>query len=76
MTEASIFKSNRNQAVRLPKQLAFPESVTRVDVFRSGQALVIVPCGHRWDDFFEGRAVSADFMAERDQPSMQTRDAL
>lgn len=29
MTEAGIFKTNRNQAIRLPKQLAFPEGVTR-----------------------------------------------
>lgn len=76
MTEASVFKTNRNQAVRLPKQLAFPEGVRKVEIFRSGHALVIVPAGRRWDDFFDGPAVSEDFMTDRAQPPMQERDAL
>ena len=76
MTEASVFKTNRNQAIRLPKQLAFPEGVKRVEVFRSGQALILVPRGQRWDDFFDAPGVSADFMSEREQPGMQERDVL
>lgn len=76
MTEASVFKSNRNQAVRLPKQMAFPEGVRKVEIFRSGHALVIVPAGRRWDDFFDGPPVSDDFMTDREQPAMQERDAL
>lgn len=76
MTEAGIFKTNRNQAIRLPKQLAFPEGVKRVEVFRSGQALIIVPQGRRWDDFFDAPGVSDDFMTEREQPAVQERDAL
>lgn len=76
MTEARIFKTNRNQAIRLPKQLSFPEGVTRVEIFHSGNALIVVPSGRAWDDFFDAPGVSADFMSERGQPAMQERDAL
>ena len=76
MTQASVFKTNRNQAIRLPKQLALPEGVRKVEIFRSGQALIIVPAGKRWDDFFDRYTVSDDFMVERGQPAMQEREAL
>lgn len=76
MTQASVFKSNRNQAIRLPKQMALPEGVRKVEIFRSGHALIIVPAGRRWDDFFDGPTVSDDYMVERDQPAMQERDVL
>lgn len=32
MEKAVVFKSNRSQAVRMPKSLALPEDVTHVDV--------------------------------------------
>jgi antitoxin VapB len=76
MTEARIFKTNRNQAIRLPKQLAFPEGVTHVEIFRRGDALLVVPSGRSWDDFFDASGVSQDFMAQRDQPAIQQRDGL
>jgi antitoxin VapB len=41
-----------------------------------GQARLIVPVGHGWDDFFDGPGVTDDFMTERDQPAMQQRDGL
>lgn len=76
MTEASVFKSNRSQAIRLPKQMALPEDVRKVEIYRSGHALVIVPAGRRWDDFFDAEPVSSDFMSERTQPAIQERDAF
>ena len=76
MAEASIFKNNRNQAVRLPQDMALPEHVRRVRIFRIGNARLIAPAGTEWDDFFDGPAVTDDFMAERDQPPAQERDTL
>jgi antitoxin VapB len=76
MAQASVFKSNRSQAIRLPKQMALPEDVRKVEIYRSGRALVIVPAGRRWDDFFDAAPVSDDFMSERTQPVIQERDAL
>ena len=30
--EAAVFKSNRSQAIRIPKDLAFPEDVKKVTI--------------------------------------------
>jgi antitoxin VapB len=32
MTKSTVFTSNRSQAVRLPKAVAFPEGVHQVDI--------------------------------------------
>jgi len=32
MTRTTVFRSNRSQAVRLPKNVAFPESVREVAI--------------------------------------------
>ena len=45
--------SNRSQAVRLPKAVAFPEGVHQVDILKIGRSRVIVPQGKRWDDLFQ-----------------------
>jgi antitoxin VapB len=76
MAEASLFKSNRSQAVRLPKQFAFPGGVKKVEIFRSGDSLIIVPAGRRWADFFERFSVSDDFLEERNQPPLPEREPL
>jgi antitoxin VapB len=50
--KATIFKSNRSQAVRLPKAVAFPEGVKEVTVIQEGKTLRLVPANALWDDFF------------------------
>jgi antitoxin VapB len=55
MTSSTVFTSNRSQAVRLPKAVAFPEDVHQVDILKIGRSRVIVPQGKRWDDLFHGR---------------------
>ncbi|HRH21046.1 MAG TPA: type II toxin-antitoxin system VapB family antitoxin [Brevundimonas sp.] len=50
--KASVFKSNRSQAVRLPKAAAFPDDVKEVWVLRKGKSLLLVPLESLWDDFF------------------------
>jgi antitoxin VapB len=77
MARSTVFISNRSQAVRLPKAMAFPEGVHQVEVIRLGNARLITPVGRRWDEFFvNGPQVSDDFMSERDQPSAEERDPL
>jgi antitoxin VapB len=73
MTKTSLFRSNRSQAVRLSKDVAFPESVRDVVVLREGQRRVIVPANAAWDDFFDAPGVD---LGERDQPVAQVREAL
>lgn len=47
-----LFKSNRSQAVRIPKDLAFPDSIKDVIIRRNGNQLIISPKDTFWDDFF------------------------
>ena len=74
--QTTIFKSNRSQAVRLPKDVALPESVKRVHIVAVGNTRVITPAGESWDQWFNGSGVTADFMNSREQPADQERPAL
>lgn len=76
MEKATVFKSNRSQAVRMPKSLVLPENVTRVDVIALGRARLITPVGEAWDSWFDGQSVTADFMSENVQPKEQDREAF
>ncbi|PCI43179.1 MAG: AbrB/MazE/SpoVT family DNA-binding domain-containing protein [Proteobacteria bacterium] len=72
----TVFKSNKTQAVRLPKAVALPESVTKVDIVAVGNTRIITPAGESWDEWFAGKGVSDDFMSEREQPVDQEREAF
>ena len=76
MQSARIFKSNTSQAVRFPKQVALPDSVKEVDIIAMGRARLVVPSGEGWDSWFDGEAVTDDFMELRDQPEGQARESL
>lgn len=74
--ETTVFLSNRSQAVRLPKAVALPEDVKRVEVIAVGRTRIITPAGEGWDSWFDGEDISADFMTSRDQPPMQERETF
>ncbi len=76
MEQGAVFQSNRSQAVRLPKAVALPEDVKRVDVVAVGRARIITPAGEAWDSWFDSEGVTTDFMADREQPADQERDAF
>ena len=77
MTRSTVFTTNRSQAVRLPKAVAFPEGVHEVEIVKLGHARLVTPVGRRWDDFFlNGPSVSDDFMSERTQPPLEEREPL
>ena len=76
MEKTTVFKSNRTQAVRLPKAVAFPDDVRQVDIIAVGRTRIIVPAGEAWDSWFDGPAVSADFMSDREQPDGQEREGF
>jgi antitoxin VapB len=63
MARSTIFMNNRTQAVRIPKELAFPDSVKEVEIVRDGGGLLIVPKGGRaWRDYLASPSrLSADF---------------
>jgi antitoxin VapB len=73
MARTKLFKSNRSQAVRLPKEVAFPEGVKDVTILRDGAKRVIVPADAVWDDFFDRPSVD---LPPREQPPAQKRDDL
>ncbi len=73
MARTTLFRSNRSQAVRLPKDVAFPEGTREVAVLRDGKRRVIVPAGAIWDDFFDAPGID---LGERDQPVAAEREAL
>jgi antitoxin VapB len=66
-----VFRSNRTQAVRLPKDVAFPPGVREVVVLREGHRRVIVPADSVWDTFFDEPGI--DF-PDRDQPPLLARE--
>lgn len=76
MEKASVFKNNKSQAVRLPKSVALPDDVKRVEIVVVGKARIITPEGATWDSWFDGPGVSEDFMQEREQPEEQQREDL
>ena len=73
MTRTTLFQSNRSQAVRLPKDVAFPHTVREVTILREGERRVIVPTDRVWDDFFASSGID---LGEREQPITQERSAL
>lgn len=76
MEQGAVFQSNRSQAIRLPKAVALPSDVKRVDVVAIGRTRIIAPAGEAWDSWFDGLGVSDDFMVEREQPAEQQREEL
>jgi antitoxin VapB len=71
MTKTTVFQSNRSQAVRLPKDVAFPPGVREVAILRDGARRVIVPANAVWDDFFDAPGID---LGERVQPEAEVRE--
>ena len=74
--KTTIFKSNKSQAIRLPKPVALPDSIKKVDIIAIGNTRLVTPAGESWDSWFDGAGVSDDFMVDREQPADQKREAL
>ncbi|MDU4353766.1 type II toxin-antitoxin system VapB family antitoxin [Phytobacter diazotrophicus] len=74
MEKTTLFKSNRSQAVRLPKAVALPDDVKQVEIVALGRTRIITPAGEAWDSWFDGESVSPDFMGAREQSGEQDRE--
>lgn len=75
-SHTKVFKSNKSQAVRLPKPVALPDDIIEVEIVAVGNTRIITPAGRSWDDWFDGPGVSSDFMTTREQPADQKREPL
>ncbi len=69
----SLFKSNRNQAVRIPKDMEFPEGVKKLLVRRVGETLILTPPENFWDSFFDEPGLK-DFPEREPQGAYETRE--
>jgi len=77
MAIGSVFANNRTQAVRLPAETRFPETVKKVTVRVVGQDRILSPVDKAWDSFFlSSDRVSDDFMAERASQEQPEREAF
>jgi antitoxin VapB len=76
MEKGAVFQSNRSQAIRLPKAVALPDDVKRVDIVAVGRTRIIAPAGEIWDSWFEDEAATHDYMTNREQPAEQERETL
>jgi antitoxin VapB len=71
LTRTLLFLSNRSQAVRLPKAVAFDENVREVVIVPDGPRRIIAPAEAAWDDFFDAPGID---LGAREQPAMQERE--
>ena len=71
MIRTRLFNSNRSQALRLPKDVAFPTGVRDVVIIREGNRRVVLPADAVWDDVFDSPGID---LGERTQPPHQERD--
>jgi antitoxin VapB len=72
MVATKLFKSNKSQAVRLPKAVAFPDDVTEVEIIKVGENRMIVPKGKSWEEFFKNvPLVDEDFSRGDDLPPQE-----
>lgn len=63
---ASVFLNNRTQAVRIPAEFRFDDTVKQVMIRKVGNERILTPIDGVWDSFFlSDERASDDFMSER-----------
>lgn len=73
MKTAKIFQNGQSQAVRLPKEFRFKDD--HVYVKKSGNVVILIPAQDSWESLFDSLSkFSDDFMTDRKQPDVQTRE--
>lgn len=69
---AKIFKNNRSQAVRLPKDFQF--STAEVFIRKHGNEVILSPRPGDWSEYFaSGPVASAEFMDDLEDMPVQER---
>jgi len=77
MQTGSVFENNRTQAVRLPAETRFPDTIKKVVVRVVGEDRILSPLDRSWDTFFRGdEGVSDDFLAERASQHQAERESF
>ncbi|NTU50490.1 MAG: antitoxin [Desulfobulbaceae bacterium] len=75
MDTAKLFQNGKSQAVRLPKEYRFRGS--KVYIKKMGKAVILLPEHDSWETLLDSLTLfSDDFMEERTQPPVDTRETL
>jgi antitoxin VapB len=64
MRTVSIFRNNRNQAIRLPKEFEF-DGVTELTIEKQGDTILLRPVRPSWGSFLDEPRADAEFLSER-----------
>jgi antitoxin VapB len=64
MRTVSIFRNNRNQAIRLPKEFEF-EGVTELTIERQGDTILLRPVRPSWSSLLDESRADPAFLHER-----------
>ncbi|MBS3666591.1 MULTISPECIES: type II toxin-antitoxin system VapB family antitoxin [Halomonadaceae] len=64
MRTVSIFKNGKNQAVRLPNDMAY-EGIGELEITREGDVITLRPVRPSWVSFSELPKADDDFLIER-----------
>lgn len=75
LATSTLFKSNRSQAVRLPKELAFSDDVKKVIVRKIGKSIILTPAEAIWEDFF-AEPGDPSYPEREAQPAVVERDSF
>ena len=71
MNRTTLFHSNRTQAVRLDRDVAFPDGTREVAILREGIRRVIVPANALWDDLFAAPGID---LTDRESITQDARE--
>lgn len=75
MTRAKLFRNGQSQAVRLPKEFAFPGR--EVFVQRVGDAVLLLPTADPWSGFEAALGqFTDDYLEDRVQPALEERASI
>ena len=74
MATGTVFLNNKTQAVRLPKAVAFPPGVERVEIRVEGASRVLTPVVGTFTEWAAQYQPVPDFLLDRDQGDWDERD--
>ena len=72
---AALFKSNRSQAVRIPKDMEFPEGVKNLVIRKVGNSRILTPKESLWLEYFDQPGVP-DFPERGPQGEHEKRESF
>ncbi|MDR0275673.1 MAG: type II toxin-antitoxin system VapB family antitoxin [Burkholderiaceae bacterium] len=72
MRTVSIFINNRNQAVRIPRELEF-KGISELEILKEGNCLILRPVRSSWRSLLDEPKADADFLTERPAVIDETR---